>query len=238
MLNRRYFSLGLSITIHLILLFVLLSFPSKTPPVISPNKKVAIKSYLYKKPIIVQQVNTKKTSDKQEINKQVLSRKPPITKEVITTNKIKKTIQQNRKKPAKAQRTTAKSIITKTPKKFDATEQLSNFRSQLNRRMLQDEFSKYNRPRNLSSMEALPEPVPRAKIIENNIIEKEKATTNYSSDIAIIKLDNGSCLLKQDLTNVGIAGVTAVSGFQCGRTKMEKAFSNHMNKVLKKLGKK
>ncbi len=241
MLNGRYFSLFLSITIHLVLLFVLLSFPSKISPVISANKKIAIQSYLYKKPIREQQVKikenkvetSKKIANKQEINAQVLSKKSSITKKIVTTNKIKETTQQNRKRLAKAQSTETKKV-----KKVDAIEQLANLKSQLNRQILQEEFLKYQRPQALSAMGVLPKPVPHVKIPEDDIIKKEKSTTNYASDIAIIKLDDGQCILKQDLSTVGMAGVTAVSGFNCGRTKIEKSFSDHMDKVLKKLGKK
>ncbi len=213
---------------------MLLSLPYKAPPVSSSKKKAAIKSYLYKKPArVLQQVIKENKTNKQVLTATRATKKPPLSPKNVAINKMEKPTQVEQQKLTNAQVNTVKAV-----KKFDARKQLADFRSQLNRQILQEEFSKFNRPRNLSGMNDLPQPVPHAKVRENEIIKKEKATTNYASDIAIIKLDDGRCILKQDLSTVSMAGITAVSGFNCGRTKMEKAFSAHMDKALKKLGKK
>lgn len=63
----------------------------------------------------------------------------------------------------------------------------------------------------------------------------ENQTTSYSNDIAIIKDDDGNCSIKQDLTNVGIAGVTAIQYFKCGESKFDKHFRQHMKAVTDKI---
>lgn len=232
MLNGRYFSFLLSIVIHLVLLLVLFSLPYKAPQISTAKKKTALKSYLYHKPkpISIKQVaiikENKQKTNKPKLKEQTINKKPSLIKKIATATKVEK----KQQKFSKTQVTSAKTV-----KKIDAIEQLANFKSQLNRQILQEEFSKYKRPQNLSAMGVLPKPVPHVKIIEDDIIKKEKSTTNYASDIAIIKLDDGRCILKQDLSTVGMVGITAVSGFNCGRTKMEKAFSAHMDKVLYKM---
>jgi hypothetical protein len=53
-----------------------------------------------------------------------------------------------------------------------------------------------------------------------------------------VKNDDGSCTLIQDLSNVGMEGIKARSNFKCGQKKMEKSYDVHMDKILRKLGKK
>ncbi|MGJ8692430.1 MAG: hypothetical protein ACSHW0_08110 [Thalassotalea sp.] len=59
-------------------------------------------------------------------------------------------------------------------------------------------------------------------------------TTAYSIDMAIVKNNDGSCSIKQDLSNVGIEGITTVQYFKCGESDFDKAFRIHMKKNSKK----
>ena len=88
---------------------------------------------------------------------------------------------------------------------------------------------------NLSVFNPEPTLVPKSKNSESLDERIEKNTTRYSDDIEIIKHDNGTCSIKQDLSSVGMEGVTALQYFACGQTKIEKAFSAHMKAFQQKL---
>ena len=87
-------------------------------------------------------------------------------------------------------------------------------------------------------MHGTPTLVPHSTVTQSNDEKKKQATLSMSADKSIIKGDDGNCSLVEDLSVVGMEGVTAVSGFSCGETKFDKSFREHMNKVRTKLGKK
>jgi len=90
-------------------------------------------------------------------------------------------------------------------------------------------------------MTDLPDAVPHSKkqlTVKDEKKQEESITSHYGGGIDIVKNDNGTCILKEHLTSAGMEGMTALSMFKCGQTKMEKAYDVQMNKVLKKLGKK
>lgn len=125
-----------------------------------------------------------------------------------------------------------KSLI-KTPS-FNVGAQLKNLRNKISDETMASAFEEYSQHRSLSGMHPDPQAVPRSTPKLSTEQEKELKTSHYSSELSITKLDNGSCSMTQDLSNVGMEGIKAVSYFSCGESAFDKAFRKHMKKVSDK----
>ena len=65
--------------------------------------------------------------------------------------------------------------------------------------------------------------------------QKKQRITNYGKDVSIEKDDNGNCKMTQDLSSVGIKGVSATQYFKCGgKTQFERRFSAHMKEAMQR----
>jgi hypothetical protein len=238
LINKPYFAFTLSFTAHLILALLLLKvtvarFESKPATTIK-----AIQSYLYKKPKALPKVVaiTSKTlpkSHKTSENKKVKTKVIKSSTQKAALKPIHENEQHIQNKLDQLQ----KSSRSKNSLSFSALSQLKQLKANINDSIISEELSYQQRPRSLSVFSDLPAPVQHSQKKIGTIEKREKMTTNYSSNISITKGDNGNCTLKEDLTSVGMAGITALSGFKCGQTKMEKMYNAHMNVVLKKSGK-
>jgi hypothetical protein len=239
LLTKSYFPFLLAVIFHFFLLLLLLS-PSRNAflkPL--PYKKVAIKSYLYTKPLTSQRSFMKNNKATPKSNKGT-DTIPKVLPQITSDTKINP-VEQRAASPADI-KTIKVEQITHTQKdnfgylkKIDTIQQMSKLKAQLNQKLLAEEFADFNRPQGLSIMHKLPAAVPYSTIAKDRLKQIDSSTLQYSSDIAIIKLDSGTCLLKQDLTAVGIEGISATSAFKCSRTKKEKLFSAHFKKILSKL---
>ena len=63
---------------------------------------------------------------------------------------------------------------------------------------------------------------------------REKNTTKVSSDISIIKNDNGTCIIEREqFLGSPVEGSTSV--FSCGESKFDRDFREHMKKIQDKI---
>ncbi|XQW85646.1 hypothetical protein ACOYR1_02615 [Thalassotalea piscium] len=106
---------------------------------------------------------------------------------------------------------------------------------QQNNAQLQRELSQ---PNTGSLLHGTPSLVPHSTRPMSIDQKKKQATLSMSADKSIVKGDDGNCSLVEDLSVVGMEGITAVSHFSCGESKFDRSFREHMDKVRKKLGKK
>ena len=234
-------------------LFIALILLAKTSQFTMPAKVAevkAIKSYLYKKPIKkiqptkpVQTPAKKVTELQPEAPKKTvkpLESKPLETKPAEPQPKAKQT------KPSKQTKTTSQSTDKSTPKapqdlkptkpkakSFSAYGQLNKLRNSINQQMLEKDFQEYQAVRSHSKMHAQPFPVPHSEVQLTPEQIKEKNTSNYGGG-TITKLDNGLCIIEREQF-IGSPVEASTSAFNCGESKFDASFREHMKKVQEKL---
>ncbi len=253
-LRSRAFIFTLLIHLSLILLLINLSNqqrPIKTLQPLSKKKITAIKSYLYRNPIkqppaLSKAVTAPSTQDNNRKETATIKKSstPAIPDKLIPSPKAKVNNQlaNTMKKAISPIAQSLKSPTTKNNYKnnkltFSALGQLKKLQQQLDQQSITSESNYYNRPRGKSVFNDLPAAVKHSQKHLTASEKRKKMTTHLGAN-TIVKNSDGNCTLIQDLSNVGMEGITAISGFKCGQTKMEKSYDAHMNKVLEKLGKK
>jgi hypothetical protein len=209
-------------------------------------KPQAIKSFLYvppKQEIKTAEIptndQTKKTNS--ESTKPIASVPDVITEPVNEREQPKQlSSKSNEREPEsndKLENTVPPLQAVQPPRNFSAYGQLKNLQNNLNNKIIEQESYQFSRRKTASIMDGVPELVPHsAKKLTTDEIKK-KTSKQISSDIQITKGDDGRCFIERDLSVVGMEGVKSVEGFNCGKSKFDKSFQEHMNKVLKKLGK-
>ncbi len=242
MIQGRIPAVSFSVIAHAILLYAM----SQTIVVKRPAQKTAttIDSYIYTpKPI-------KPIVTVEQLEKQA----PPTPKPLANDNEQAVTIPQQKEQPTLTPELDQQAIFDsiKPPKKLlqqkakttstnsvslKALTQLSQLNKQQDKSFIEAQTAEQFRRRSPSVLDADPIPVPHSVKVQTRQAIKEKNTTRYTDELRIIKGDNGICTIEQDLSNVGIEGIKARSGFACGESKFDANFREHMKKVLKKLGK-
>ncbi|QBG36146.1 hypothetical protein [Litorilituus sediminis] len=237
----------ISIFIHLALLAALILL-AKTSQLTMPAKVAevkAIKSYLYKKPVKkVQPVQapTEKATESQPTAQtkaaKPLETKPPEPKPVEPQPKAKQTEQAAKvtpQSPAQSTPQTAQELKAAQPKtkSFSAYGQLNKLRNSINQQMLEKDFQEYQAVRSHSKMHAQPFPVPHSEVQLTPEQIKEKNTSNYGGG-TITKLDNGLCIIEREQF-IGSPVEASTSAFNCGESKFDASFREHMKKVQEKL---
>lgn len=244
LLNSRAFILAVVIHLILVLLMINLVSPTIKTSLLKKEKAhvKAIQSYLYHKPKTVQSAATKqKTITKKLVAKKQTKRLKPKQPQADKNNasalkKIPSSTAIHRQ--AVPQLPTQPITSSKNSLSFSALEQLQQLQHQLDQNNIDTDVNYHNRARGKSVFNDLPAAVKHSEKQLTLSEKREKITTRYGGNIDIVKNDDGNCTLIQDLSNVGMEGITAFSGFGCGQTKMEKAYDAHMDTILRKLGKK
>lgn len=236
--NQSYFWALLA---HLLLLWLLLAVKIPLPHQHNSVHK-AVQSYLYFRqlqteisPSKKQIIATTKTTQEDLANKLFKPKKVALKPTQKKLNPIQKKIT---KKPKQSNANVLSDNTHKDNQpSFSATQALSNFSKRYQQQQLTNEVKNYTQKRGFSVMDIKPEPVPEFTP-EIDWQEKErKATTNYGFN-NIVKGEDGNCRLDQDLSFARNQGTKVSQYFDCGRTKQQKLYDAHMDKVLKKLGKK
>jgi len=254
----RYSAVILSILGHIgvaILLVKSTNFASK--PV--TKKAAAIKSYIFtpptiqKTPVETLEPEVVKTQLEQLQEKlvhiEIPAKKDSKISNTVKTRPAKALEKQEETKPITAQTELDKLLAEiKPPEKLQqqknikaksishsAYSQLEKLNQILDQRFVENETFERYRSRSPSVLDSEPYPAPHSVQKLTPEQKKEKNTTRMSDDLSIIKGDDGLCYIEQDLTNVGIEGVKAISGFKCGQSQFDKNFQTHMKKVIKKL---
>ncbi len=126
---------------------------------------------------------------------------------------------------------------TKTTRSAFSINQLSKLRESINEQHYQQVELERAQPNSGSILHGTPKLVPHSQVQESADEKRKNATSSVGPSKQIIKGDDGSCTLVEDLSTVGMEGITAVSSFSCGETKFNRNFREHMEKVRAKLGK-
>jgi hypothetical protein len=254
--NYRLAIIG-SVVLHLFVIFILIKTthaPIATLPLKTENR--VIKSYLYAKPTkekkervapkVVNKIKTQKDEIKKEIVVKVELKKETletVSKKVNNPDTIMKSTSQpdnEQREPIVPSSSDMAKLMNKANKKDKQQslnlESLSQLKDKINQQIIDQEMYNYSRPKTGSVMHGEPTYVPHST--DENTPEKTISATasQVGNGFSITKNDNGGCSLTEDLSAIGLQGKTT-SGFKCGLSKDEKAFNDHMKKVLKKLGK-
>lgn len=240
MLKGRNAALVLSLVIHAVMLLLLLNL-NFTLPDNTHKPEQAIKSYIYTPPKPApHEIKTEKQPElvKQPLPAPEFKAEPaPKEKTPVTKKSEEPTIVQSKEpaSPSAPAEQAVEAAQKPVSKKFSSFNQLKQLRNSIDRQILQQEFSARQATRSPSVMHAQPAAVPHSVEQLTDDEKKARNTTNYSDGLKITKNDNGTCTIEEDLSNVGIQGVTAVQGFACGESKFDKSFREHMKKVQQKL---
>jgi hypothetical protein len=244
-LKGRYKAILLSLIVHSFI-FYLISQTVIVPPIVNEIKPQAIKSFLYVPPkqesktAIIPTENQAKDKSSEAVPSEVS--RPEAIKEVETkiaeTEQLPPVLNEKISEGSdKTKLTTPPLQKTQSPRSFSAFGQLNNLQKSLDRKIVEQESYQFSRQKSASIMDGAPDLVPHStkKLTEEEI--KIKTSKQISSDIRMTKGDDGRCTIERDLSVVGMEGVKSVEGFNCGKSKFDKSFQDHMKKVLKKLGK-
>ena len=259
MVHRSSFAFTLSIIVHVGILLLLSSYHVAIDV---PERKVPhpIKSYLYQKPKplpkIVQDEKVATVEEKTQPSEPSKEAQPKQTETKINNKdqprKLKQILEKENKLEVQTSTNPSDSKLDNeplSPKSVDSpaeplptksrfsVNQLRNLRERINSQHFQQIERERAQPNTGSVLHGTPELVPHSVAKESADEKRKKATSNVGPSKQIIKGDDGNCTLVEDLSVVGIEGVTAVSSFGCGETKFDRNFREHMQKVMKKLGK-
>lgn len=122
-------------------------------------------------------------------------------------------------------------------KKPDSITQLENLRSKLNQRATSNIDNPYQSYQAPSIFNTNAKSVPHSVPLRDEEKEREKRTKNMGAGIAITKGENGGCSITQDLSVYGLSEGSSKQFFNCGESKFDKSFREHMKKVKAKIGK-
>lgn len=247
----RFNAIALSVVVHAIVFYLLLQTVdlSSNKPTNTDN---IIKSYVYVAPPVkpippsreilpveaegmhkksidtkqpdksANQLSTEHQTQEQDI--------APLSKAPSASNTPEDSINLNDIRPPK-------SVIKASSISERAFRQLGQLNRQLTENTIEQEITEHFRHKSPSVLDGKPDLVPHSTAVVTDEEVKLKNTTQYADGLNLIKGENGICTIEQDLSSVGIEGVTAISGFSCGESKFDANFRSHMKNVLKKLGK-
>ncbi|SES64403.1 hypothetical protein [Thalassotalea agarivorans] len=210
-------------------LFVWLLLSPHTAITPSNTAVTPIESYLYQPP---------------EIPEPNIESPKPVKEETIVTKEIHQQvsttapqIETNEEQlPAVTSEDVATADVNEdavTVPRFDAINALQSLKK---KQAVAPEYGSVNTNQNASVFNPQPQSVsPSLGTPLTDREKQEQRTTHYGAvGQKIIKGDDGRCSLVQDLSFVGMEGITAVQSFACGETKMERDFRMHMQQYKKK----
>ena len=238
--KRPFIAIVVSILAHLLFVFLLYFISERQPPHYLKNPKRAIKSYLYQMPAkpltdtvvvkptpkavkAVKIIETIKTIEKINIDNQLTT---------LESSQLVKNRSSTRLLNAKPQA----SIEPQKPAQatFSAYQQLKKLRHSINEKILADELAELQQFRSPSVMHGELFAVPHSSKKLTPAQKRAKNTSRLSESISITKSDNGICVIdRKQFLGSTVEGSSAV--FNCGKSKFEKSFSDHMKKVQQKL---
>ena len=190
-----------------------------------------------------------KAIESEKVEKQKPAEKAPIEKTLepepiiaetkpIVTEPVKSAPQTEKLQSEQAKQVLTSNTSEKTISVSErALRQISNLGKKLDQQFIEQEINEHFRHKSPSVMHGTPIPVPKSIVPLTREQKKLQSTQRLDDNISIVKGDDGTCFIEEDLTRSGIEGVKAVSAFNCGESKFDRSFREHMNKVKKKLGK-
>lgn len=232
---------------HALVISVLVK-SAKTPNLTIPKKRESqvIKSFLYVKPVPLKveklQLKQELKQPKEKVTKETTTEVPQIKEQVQKDiKKIDSAIQEKQKLEPNRDKVVATSQSVKKEekiqkKKVTSSMSLSKLKDKINQQIINQQILNNPRPYTGSIMDGTPVSVPHSTVENKEMKAISSTATQVGNGFSITKGDNGTCTLTEDLSVIGLQGKTK-STFDCGQSKDEKSFKDHMKKVLKKLGK-
>jgi len=238
----------ISVIIHIVLIGILSQQFDKTQNSADPKKiqkKKSIQSFLYT-PAPRHKENTLDDTKQIKSNENYITPKNEKQSENRTDKQESKVVISPVSNPPPS---------TKHAPKNNSLDQknIANKRSQLNRKItperlrqqlnvLKNAQSFYNPPQNQenahlpSIFNPAPTTVPKSTTRSEKQIEDDKKIrmTNYGGDISMNKGKNGNCSFTQDLSSVGMEGLSSTQHFKCGKSEFDENFSRHMKQAMDK----
>lgn len=220
----------------------------------NPSNKLPINSYIYtppkvtpiekpipKKPELLdaeqEQIGEKKGELVEEVEEKVKQVEPIEDfeiNEVQQTKNTKETATEIASETVKQE----ESVKPKKPIAYSTLEQLKLRNKALDRELFDSVLRESNNPNTGSALHGTPQVVPHSK---KQLTESEKETMQtqqLSGDMSIRNTGDGRCSITRDLSTItGLDGEVVTEHFNCGLTKMERAFKEHMKKVKERRGK-
>lgn len=211
----------LSLIFHIILLILLSSqFNHKRSNNIIKTKKIAsIQSFLYTpNKVIKSDISIEKSINQ---TKEKVIKKQQIAPPLSSKNK------KNKKKNLNSTLAQTKKTITK--------QSLLNQVNSLNN-MIPTTSTYKKQPTIKSIFNRNPILVKKSNTRSEQQKESDNKlkVTDYGHGIAIQKNKDGNCSITQDLSLVGIEGVSTTQYFKCGKSEFDKSFEQHIKNVMKK----
>lgn len=234
--------MSVSVVLHIFIVLVLTNTTDKSIKNLQKKSKTTpIRSYIYYKPIKSKKDTVIIKNDlKQEIEEvSSLEQLPPSLEKNVEQKKtssqsdIQKSISSI---PTKKVAPALKIATNKSLQKYSRLQSLSRLRERIDNQIINQNIYNNTKPNTGSVMHGTPRYVPHSSVEDTQKKSIASKPSQVGNGFSILKDDNGSCTLTEDLSMVGLQGKTT-SKFGCGLTKDEKAFQNHMKNVLKKLGK-
>lgn len=251
MTKGRFTTVCLSIGLHG-LVFILLASIKITLPKKIPTRPKAINSFIYHAPKVIIDTVQKKTHEitiektfpiakkvqPTKVNEAILGKRSYTYRKKTSKSAADIVVSQiNKSAVSSSKINTALSINKQKNSTFSALNQLNNLQTSITQTIINQNLEQQQRHRSVSSMHVQPLSVPHSKK-QISLEEKHKAaTTQLSGSLSITKGDDGVCTITQDLSNVGMEGASSTQAFSCGKSKFDKNFRQHMDKVREKLGK-
>jgi hypothetical protein len=251
--NGPYTAVVYSLLIHGIILLAIVLSESTKKKIPQIVKTPAIKSFLYYDPKVEKNVTdaqqeqpapepvVKIDSTQALVNLETENTKPEIDDVVIPVEKAATVSEvvlpekmDNMQVPA-APKPSPRPIPP--PTKLDSFTQLQRLRSKLNRSAIESSDNPYQTYQPPSAFNTSPKTVPHAVPLKDEEKEREKNTKAMGAGIAITKNDDGTCSVTQDMSAYGLSEGSSTQYFNCGESKFDKSFREHMKKIKAKLGK-
>lgn len=250
MQKGTYVAILFSLVIHgIILLLVFITQSNQQEYVKEISKSPPIKSFIYYAP------NSTKASTK--LPTQDLIETPNNAKEIESKtfindkpeiNSIVKNMDQSQDKvsvktsniivDSSASRPEPEPIPAPKNNKLDSFTQLQRLRSKLNSSTSITVDNPYQDEQPPSIFNSTTKTVPHSVPLKDEEKIRERNTKNMGAGIAITKGEDGRCSVTQDLSAYGLSEGSSTQFFNCGESKFDKSFREHMKAVKAKLGKK
>ncbi len=258
MKQGRILPVALSIAAHLVLVIVLINNVKVSVPQ-HDTTKTPIKSYIYTpKPTVKQASNEQSPSSKPDVVDEPNERALPIEEQTVLDESLEQAT------PPVEQTTEVQNDTSREPAdipeqiiaapKASSNEPLPVVNAEAVSRKVLDAISKLNADLDYKAAEGASfeqfnknpvsvfnqnrKAVPRSTVPLSKEQEREQNTERLSDQLSIRKTENGTCFIEEDLGDRGMEGLKAVQAFNCGESKFDKSFREHMKKVINKLGKK
>jgi len=233
-LKKYALTLFISIVFHVLLLMLLSTLATQPQQEVTNANSKAIKSYLYKKTTRIENTHAVQV---ELIERAESPLKTPLKEELLSSETKTKAIAKVKSPNVVPSLSQKMREVPKTAKKspvFSSYKQLDNLRSAINEKIIADQLSLFKQFRSASIMHGEQISVPRSEKQLTPAQQRKKHTTPISDSISMTKGDNGVCTLERKQF-LGSPVEASSSTFNCGESKFDKSFREHMKKVQKKL---